>query len=90
MFAGDKSNCGGVWNGVNASVAAQFCGDASQLVAQLIGVATSAGFVFAFSFSFAFTSRPILHSGLSTLPLTLAMLIIFSSAGTKLTARASR
>ncbi len=56
MFAGDKSNCGGVWNGVNASVAAQFCGDAIQLVAQLIGVATSAGFVFAFSFSFAFTS----------------------------------
>jgi hypothetical protein len=56
LFGGGKSNYGGAWNGVNASVAALFCGGASQFVAQLIGVATSAGFVFTLSFIFAFTS----------------------------------
>jgi len=33
LFATGKSNRGGAWNGVNDSVAALFCGDASQLVA---------------------------------------------------------
>ena len=35
---------------MNGSVTGLFYGDASQLVAQLIGVATLIGFVFTFSF----------------------------------------
>ena len=50
LFADGKSNYGGSWNGVNGSVAGLFYGDASQLVAQLIGVATLLGFVFTLSF----------------------------------------
>ena len=50
LFADGKSNYGGSWNGVNGSVTGLFYGDASQLVAQLIGVATLIGFVFTFSF----------------------------------------
>jgi Amt family ammonium transporter len=50
LFADGKSNYGGSWNGVNGSVTGLFYGDASQLVAQLIGVATLVGFVFTFSF----------------------------------------
>jgi ammonium transporter, Amt family len=50
LFADGKSNYGGSWNGVNGSVTGLFYGDASQLVAQLIGVATLLGFVFTFSF----------------------------------------
>ncbi|MBS1872912.1 MAG: ammonium transporter [Acidobacteria bacterium] len=50
LFADGKSNFGGSWNGVNGSVTGLFYGDASQLVAQLIGVATLLGFVFVFSF----------------------------------------
>ena len=50
LFADGKSNYGGAWNGVNGSVAGLFYGDAGQLVAQLIGVATLLGFVFSFSF----------------------------------------
>ncbi|HKM66481.1 MAG TPA: ammonium transporter, partial [Candidatus Acidoferrum sp.] len=46
LFADGKSNYGGAWNGVNGSVTGLFYGDASQLVAQLIGVATLLGFVF--------------------------------------------
>ena len=38
LFADGKSNYGGSWNGVNGSVTGLFYGDASQLVAQLIGV----------------------------------------------------
>ena len=49
LFADGKSNYGGSWNGVNGSVTGLFYGDASQLVAQLIGVATLIGFVFTFS-----------------------------------------
>jgi len=41
---------GGGWNGVNGNVKGLFYGDASQLVAQLMGVATLVGFVFSFSF----------------------------------------
>ncbi len=43
LFADGKSNYGGSWNGVNGSVTGLFYGDASQLVAQLIGVATLVG-----------------------------------------------
>jgi Amt family ammonium transporter len=54
LFADGKSNYGGSWNGVNGSVTGLFYGDASQLVAQLVGVATLVGFVFTLSFLFAF------------------------------------
>ena len=50
LFADGKSNYGGSWNGVTGSVTGLFYGDASQLVAQLIGVATLVGLVFTFSF----------------------------------------
>src|SRR5258708_32538727 len=50
LFADGKSNYAGAWNGVNGSVTGLFYGDAGQLVAQLIGVATLVGFVFSFSF----------------------------------------
>ncbi len=53
LFADGKSNYGGAWNGVNGSVTGLFYGDAGQLVAQLIGVATLVGFVFTLSFIFA-------------------------------------
>jgi Amt family ammonium transporter len=52
LFADGKTNYGGAWNGVNGSVTGLFYGDASQLVAQLIGVATLLGFVFTLSFLF--------------------------------------
>jgi Amt family ammonium transporter len=54
LFADGTSNYGGSWNGVNGSVTGLFYGDASQLVAQLIGVATLVGFVFSFSFAVNF------------------------------------
>jgi Amt family ammonium transporter len=50
LFADGRSNFGGAWNGVPGSVTGLFYGDAGQLVAQLIGVATLVGFVFTFSF----------------------------------------
>src|ERR1700758_4198745 len=50
LFADGKSNYAGAWNGVPGSVTGLFYGDAGQLVAQLIGVATLVGFVFSFSF----------------------------------------
>jgi Amt family ammonium transporter len=50
LFADGKSNYGGAWNGVNGSVTGLFYGDASQLVAQIVGIATLVGFVFSFSF----------------------------------------
>jgi Amt family ammonium transporter len=50
LFADGTSNYGGSWNGVNGSVTGLFYGDASQLVAQLIGVGTLIGFVFTFSY----------------------------------------
>ena len=50
LFADGKSNYGGSWNGVPGSVTGLFYGDAGQLVAQLMGVATLLGFVFTFSF----------------------------------------
>jgi Amt family ammonium transporter len=52
LFADGKSNYAGAWNGVNGSVTGLFYGDAGQLVAQLIGVATLLGFVFSLSFVF--------------------------------------
>ncbi len=52
LFADGKSNYGGSWNGVSGSVTGLFYGDAGQLVAQLIGVATLIGFVFTLSFVF--------------------------------------
>jgi ammonium transporter, Amt family len=50
LFADGTSNYAGAWNGVPGSVTGLFYGDAGQLVAQLIGVATLLGFVFTFSF----------------------------------------
>jgi Amt family ammonium transporter len=50
LFADGRSNFAGAWNGVPGSVTGLFYGDAGQLVAQLIGVATLVGFVFSFSF----------------------------------------
>jgi Amt family ammonium transporter len=50
LFADGKSNYGGSWNGVAGSVTGLFYGDAGQLVAQLMGVATLIGLVFSFSF----------------------------------------
>ena len=49
LFADGKSNYGGSWNGVTGSVTGLFYGDAGQLVAQLIGVATLLGVVFVLS-----------------------------------------
>jgi len=51
LFADGKSNYGGSWNGVTGSVTGLFYGDASQLVAQLIGIATLIGFVFTLSYA---------------------------------------
>jgi Amt family ammonium transporter len=48
LFADGKY--GGGWNGVNGNVTGLFYGDASQLVAQLMGVATLIGLVFVFSY----------------------------------------
>ena len=50
LFADGTSNYGGSWNGVTGSVTGLFYGDASQLVAQLVGISTLIGFVFTFSF----------------------------------------
>jgi ammonium transporter, Amt family len=50
LFADGRSNYGGSWNGVAGSVTGLFYGDASQLVAQLMGVATLVGLVFSFTF----------------------------------------
>ena len=51
LFADGRSNYGGSWNGVTGSVTGLFYGDASQLVAQLMGVATLVGLVFSVSFA---------------------------------------
>lgn len=51
LFADGTSNYGGSWNGVTGSVTGLFYGDASQLAAQLVGIATLLGFVFTFSFA---------------------------------------
>jgi ammonium transporter, Amt family len=50
LFADGRSNFGGAWNGVAGSVRGLFYGDAGQLVAQLMGVATLLGVVFTLSF----------------------------------------
>jgi Amt family ammonium transporter len=50
LFADGKSNFGGSWNGVSGSVTGLFYGDASQLVAQLIGVSALLGVVFVATF----------------------------------------
>jgi Amt family ammonium transporter len=50
LFSDGTSNYGGSWNGVTGSVTGLFYGDASQLAAQLVGIATLLGFVFTFSF----------------------------------------
>lgn len=51
LFADGKSNYGGSWNGVAGNVTGLFYGDAGQLVAQLMGVATLCGFVFFFAYA---------------------------------------
>jgi Amt family ammonium transporter len=50
LFADGTSNYGGSWNGVSGSVRGLFYGDASQLVAQLIGVGTLVGGIFTLSY----------------------------------------
>jgi len=50
LFADGKSNYGGSWGGVPGSVTGLFYGDAGQLVAQLLGVATLIGCIFTLSF----------------------------------------
>ncbi len=50
LFADGRSNYGGSWNGVPGSVTGLFYGDAGQLAAQLIGIATLVGIVFSLSF----------------------------------------
>jgi len=50
LFADGRSNYGGSWNGVAGSVKGLFYGDAGQLVAQLIGIATLVGVIFTLSF----------------------------------------
>ncbi|MBI1884035.1 MAG: ammonium transporter [Chlamydiae bacterium] len=50
LFADGRSNYGGSWNGVSGGVKGLFYGDAGQLVAQLIGVATLVGIIFTLSF----------------------------------------
>jgi Amt family ammonium transporter len=50
LFADGKSNYGGSWNGVNGAVTGLFYGDAGQLVAQLIGIATLIGVIFSLAF----------------------------------------
>jgi len=52
LFADGRSNYGGSWNGVSGSVTGLFYGDAGQLVAQLIGIATLVGVIFSLSFIF--------------------------------------
>ena len=53
LFADGTSNYGGSWNGVSGSVVGLFYGGgAGQLVAQMIGVVTLLGFVFALSYIF--------------------------------------
>ncbi len=51
LFADGSSNYGGSWNGVPGSVRGLFYGDASQLIAQLIGVGTLLGGIFALSYA---------------------------------------
>jgi len=52
LFADGRSNYGGSWNGVGGGVTGLFYGDAGQLVAQLIGIATLVGIIFTMSFVF--------------------------------------
>ena len=52
LFADGRSNYGGSWNGIPGSVTGLFYGDAGQLVAQLIGIATLVGAIFTLSFVF--------------------------------------
>ena len=49
LFADGTSNYGGSWNGVTGIVTGLFYGDASQLVAQLVGISTLIGVVFTLS-----------------------------------------
>jgi Amt family ammonium transporter len=50
LFADGRSNYGGSWNGVAGSVKGLFYGDAGQLVAQLVGISTLVGIIFALAF----------------------------------------
>ena len=50
LFADGRSNYGGSWNGVSGNVTGLFYGDAGQLVAQLIGIATLVGVIFTLSY----------------------------------------
>ncbi|HUM04432.1 MAG TPA: ammonium transporter [Terriglobales bacterium] len=50
LFADGSSNYGGSWNGVSGGVRGLFYGDATQLIAQLIGVGTLLGCVFVVSY----------------------------------------
>ncbi len=50
IFADGRSNYGGSWNGVPGGVTGILYGDAGQLVAQLLGIATLVGIIFALAF----------------------------------------
>ena len=52
LFADGRSNYGGSWNGVAGGVTGIFYGDAGQLTAQLIGIATLIGVIFTLSYVF--------------------------------------
>ncbi|HEX3941471.1 MAG TPA: ammonium transporter, partial [Acidobacteriaceae bacterium] len=66
LFADGKSNYGGSWNGVTGSVTGLFYGDASQLVAQLVGIVTLVGVVFSISFAINWVLDILLGQRVST------------------------
>jgi Amt family ammonium transporter len=63
LFADGRSNYAGAWNGVPGSVTGLFYGDAGQLVAQLMGVATLIGFVFTMTFVLNMVVEAVMASG---------------------------
>ena len=64
LFADGTSNYGGSWNGVTGTVTGLFYGDASQLVAQLVGISTLIGVVFTLSMVINLVDR-VLHRAAS-------------------------
>ena len=63
LFADGTSNYGGSWNGVTGIVTGLFYGDASQFVAQLVGVSTLIGVVFSSACSSTWRSNSSSASG---------------------------
>jgi Amt family ammonium transporter len=65
LFADGTSNYGGSWNGVGGSVRGLFYGDASQLIAQLIGVGTLLGGIFCLSYAVNFVIHMVVGQRVS-------------------------